>query len=519
MTLGFMMKKEAESLGFEVRVVLDRSDGNMDEELELKNVHIRAGVASIDCKRGLKGSTVSVLFIIVVVCVVFSIFYDFGLRWGEEVESPFSASALRARGTERRGTLLGPSKTVNGAENIGDGEGGRKRENKAVFTAGEDAEGILTDKEAVKPFVHLDGMKHVPDDALIKRELRSDKFLMRDEDVIYLSEAAMTYAEACRAAGEENIYFKKGVLWGVVGKSKVGVQNADLKDGIEVFRRYMSEILVSAQSAHMFLTKNSRRKGVGFALIVDYGFDELRPEQLELFDYVISNRIPREVAKYMPNGIGWGGKVSSMLFTPFEKTLYVDGDTHFCADLYPEFTALDYANIAFAPDYRASQRLQGSLRLNFNAGVILYRKSSIVATLMYDVIQSIFITRKGDQAAWANRLMEFSRFGNLRISILTPRYHFQPCRETKQNCVVTGEVILLHGRCWKPRRKNRSLPDEKDSTAKFCRHINNYAGTRFVATNCKATHVYRIEHNPANLETSLVEVEPSSHTISGPDWV
>lgn len=366
---------------------------------------------------------------------------------------------------------------------------------------------VLMDKDGVEPFEHLNGMKHIPDDAPFKKELMSDSFLLRDENILYRSPAAIKYAEERKAAGDKNLYMTKGVIWGAVGSSVAGNQNADLKTGLDVFQRYITEISYSAQSARMFL-RDDDKNPVGFALVIDYALEDLLPEQIEMFDYIIYNRIPREAAEYFPDGIGWCGKVSILLFTPFEQTLYVDGDTRFCSDVRPEFESLSSASIALAHEHRGTAAQQGSMRFNFNAGVIVYRKSAVVATLMHDVIQSIMLQWKGDQPEWANRLMEFNRYGNVRVNILSPRFHMQPCRETKDRCVVSGDIILLHGRCWFPNTRN--LEQGAKATAKFCGHLNAYTGSRFVTTMCsgagKNLGIYKL--GVSKLDATLTEVEP-----------
>lgn len=367
-----------------------------------------------------------------------------------------------------------------------------------------DATSVLMDRDGVKPFKHLDGMKHIPDDALVKKDLLSDSFLLRGENVLYRSPAATKYAEERKAAKDKNLYMPSGVVWGVVGSSAVGKQNKDLKTGLEVFQRYMHDITCSAQSTRMFLEKNDQHP-VGLAVVIDFALEDMLPEQIEMFDYIIYNRIPAEAAEYFPHGIGWCGKVSIMLFTPFEQTLYVDADTRFCADVRPEFESLSSASIALAHEARASLAQHGSVRLNFNAGVIVYRKSAVVATLMHDVIQSIMLNQRGDQVEWANRLMEFRRFGNVRVNILSSRFHMQPCRyEAKERCVVSGDVILLHGRCWFWSIK--TLEEDKNAIKKFCGHLNSYKGSRLVTTMCKP--------NGKNLGIHRLALERFSATLT-----
>lgn len=365
-------------------------------------------------------------------------------------------------------------------------------------------EEVLMDTENLKPFAPIDGMKSIPDDAEIKKELMSKDWFFREENIMYRSKFAVNFAK--RAPPGRSIYPPRGIIWGAVGSSKVGGQGKSVTDGLDVFKRYMVEISKSAQSARMYLSDRSKKQ-TGLALVIDYGLEHLLPEQIELFDYIIYNRIPELAAEQYPDGIAWCGKVSILLFTPFDKTIYVDGDTRFCSDVNPEYAALLSASIALASEHRAPQNQQNNLLLNFNAGVIVYRKTRMVAMLMHDVIQTILLEWRGDQSVWAERLMETSRYGNFRVNVLSPRFHLQPCRATKENCVISGDVIILHGRCWLSDAAHLNLEDTKVKTAAFCSKLNAYDGSRFVVNSCGKFGVYKLSTNGVDASITNVEAE------------
>lgn len=151
-----------------------------------------------------------------------------------------------------------------------------------------------------------------------------------------------------------------------------------------------------------------------------------------------------------------------MLLTPFEETLYLDGDIRFCSDMKLEFESILSGHITMAWERREA------FDYYFNAEVILYRKNRVVATLMLDVIQAIFLEKTGDQIQWAKRLKVFHQFAHIRINVLPPRMYFQTCRTYKDACIVTEEVILLYGHCWLTLVSKLSL----EEVQKFCNSIN-----------------------------------------------
>ncbi|KAA8495538.1 hypothetical protein FVE85_1693 [Porphyridium purpureum] len=371
------------------------------------------------------------------------------------------------------------------------------RKNDAKEEVDEDQYLFEDEEDGVHVFHHVLAHLSVPDTIVgnrLKNELLKDAWLFRESLIMYQSETAKkarnarNTSDAFVGAQVVSSAFRLGIVYGVSGTSKVGGQGQNVSSEDSVFQKYMVEIAHSVQSLRLVLKSN-----IGVALIVDKPMDALKSEHSKLFDYIIYNPVLEDAHDSFPGGLGWIIKLLIMLYTPFQRTLYVDGDTRFCSDPKEIFDGLKYSAIALARDVRSPHLhiLRGQ-NLDFNGGVILYRKIHTVATLMHEIVRVLLNhPGEGDQKYWGIELEDFESFGNVRYHVLPPRFHFQPCRHDKGECFVDGAVVLLHGRCWLG-------VHDPPNPAQFCDYLNSYQDTRFIHTDCSKLRVYKVDIEPAN---------------------
>ena len=122
-------------------------------------------------------------------------------------------------------------------------------------------------------------------------------------------------------------------------------------------------------------------------------------------------------------------KVEYMSKTPFERTLYLDSDTALNADIRGMFAVLDRFDLALAHAHHRQPRQGARNRLDipaafpeFNAGVILYRKTPEVILLLeewWQRFQQAADTIRHDQVS----LRELLWLTDLRVATLPPEYN------------------------------------------------------------------------------------------------
>mmetsp|Transcript_12905 Transcript_12905/g.39706 ORF Transcript_12905/g.39706 Transcript_12905/m.39706 type:complete len:479 (+) Transcript_12905:305-1741(+) len=350
-----------------------------------------------------------------------------------------------------------------------------RSQNEGILMTGQD--------DGTTRFKYSPIMQHVPDDHPLKVDMLAEGWMLEDRYIMYRSDAAIKFAKESEERGRSSPYFEKGVIYGISGASRVGGQGRGIDDALEVFLRYLGEVEKSASSL-----RRVQNSDLGIALVVDLPIEHMPDDKLWLFDYIIYNRISEESRQYYPHGMGWSVKPIVMLHTPFEKTLFVDADTMFCASPEEEFDALKIASIALAREQRLRDTsIMRQMRLDINSGVIAYRKNKIISVLMRDVTRQLIKRQTvGDQPIFGSQLRQFEKYGNLRYHILKPRFHLQSCREDKSGCVIDGEVVVIHGRCF----GNISKPKGMDN---FCANLNTYQGTRLILTDCHQLHVFKLD--------------------------
>eukprot|EP00186_Timspurckia_oligopyrenoides_P003635 CAMPEP_0182450356 /NCGR_PEP_ID=MMETSP1172-20130603/40736_1 /TAXON_ID=708627 /ORGANISM="Timspurckia oligopyrenoides, Strain CCMP3278" /LENGTH=404 /DNA_ID=CAMNT_0024647933 /DNA_START=291 /DNA_END=1505 /DNA_ORIENTATION=- len=354
-----------------------------------------------------------------------------------------------------------------------------------------------------------------------KSKVNNNKWLLQTELILYQSDRS------------KNASFSRGIIYGISGDSQVGLytkqlnqSTADNKSLAEfIFDKYLEEVSQAVQSVHyalepypedMKFLKKSAKIPIGTALVIDKrSFLKRIPSNVvQLFDYIIYNPLTRQSAEggLFSNGIGWGVKLTTMLHSPFWETIYVDADTRFCSHPFELFDVLSISPIALARDVRTKVKfVRRSLKLDFNAGVVVYQKTDGVAKLMHEIFRILLNNvHHGDQSYWMDTMENAKAFGELRYHVLSPRFHLQPCKGDTGSCFIEGPVVIVHGRCW-------LTVKDPAGTRKFCRYLNKDLDTRLVRTNCNKLKVYKVEsgdglNSTLNTVPQFIQIQPQNNT-------
>lgn len=146
-------------------------------------------------------------------------------------------------------------------------------------------------------------------------------------------------------------------------------------------------------------------------------------------------------------------KINGMLKSPFERTVFLDADTHVNAPFPELFNILDQFDIAAAiaayghqpPNEVHGEAIPFQQPPSFpiyNTGVISYRNSTKLKEFfqewqkMYSGAHELGHRNFTDQESFADRLYH----SNLRLATLTQEYNFRVASR------IGGEVKIIHGR-------------------------------------------------------------------------
>jgi hypothetical protein len=200
------------------------------------------------------------------------------------------------------------------------------------------------------------------------------------------------------------------------------------------------------------------------------------PIDSDLFDYVIKLDSPQ---------YGYVDKISGMLATPFERTLYLDTDTHICGSFPELFDLLDQFDIAVASTVFGHQPPNEIHETNipnatdafpqpqafpiYNTGVVAYESTHMLLSFLRrwkerftgnGPLSNRYI---GDQEAFAAELYE----SNLRIASLTDEYN---CRGAGR---LAGEVKIIHATHEENRQKCSKFNAETGEVRTFIERWNS----------------------------------------------
>lgn len=153
-----------------------------------------------------------------------------------------------------------------------------------------------------------------------------------------------------------------------------------------------------------------------------------------------------EVRKIERPRYSFGDKVPPLKESPFDRTLFLDTDTHICAPIHDLFDVLDRFDIAVshAPYRPARPSITPSCFCEFNSGVIAYRMNSETRQFFDKWLQlyQAFVATTGmteDQPTLRQALYE----SPIGLYILPPEYNF---RTVMPGFSGRGPVKILHGR-------------------------------------------------------------------------
>jgi hypothetical protein len=161
-----------------------------------------------------------------------------------------------------------------------------------------------------------------------------------------------------------------------------------------------------------------------------------------------------EFTNFQPSGNPYSDKIRVMLATPFDKTLYLDTDTHVLSDPSELFELLENFDIAaaHAPGYRRQldPRVPKAF-YEFNTGVVVYRNSPGVQEFLRAWLETYeawlreppfprAAKRRGpaDQPAFRRCLWD----KRLPIYVLGPEYNYR----LKVPGMLVERVSIIHGR-------------------------------------------------------------------------
>jgi len=139
-------------------------------------------------------------------------------------------------------------------------------------------------------------------------------------------------------------------------------------------------------------------------------------------------------------------KMPGLLLSPFDRTLYLDVDTHVCtpALLLEPFALLRYydAAMTFAPhqqnELRCARRAQTGQELVYNTGVIYFNRTALPFIANWLALSYNHAQRKGcrDQST----LHEAIRASPVKVASLSAVYNFRK----NDPFPMWGRVVLVH---------------------------------------------------------------------------
>lgn len=168
----------------------------------------------------------------------------------------------------------------------------------------------------------------------------------------------------------------------------------------------------------------------------------------------------------------FGDSILKPSMTPYDKTLFLDSDTHICGDITDVFELLDRFDIAAAhnPGSRVPEAVSGYKPQDlpdafplYNTGVIAYRDTEAVNEFFADWEDTYFRSKTGsglNQPAFRKTLFQ----SDLEIATLPSEYNLR-IRYKGSTGFMTDTVKIVHGR----------HPAELSTVAK---HMNAKTGMR-----------------------------------------
>jgi hypothetical protein len=166
-------------------------------------------------------------------------------------------------------------------------------------------------------------------------------------------------------------------------------------------------------------------------------WSDVNPHRNDLFENVVEILNPAH---------SFEDKIKPLAESPFQKTIFLDTDTHVCTPLHDVYHVLDRFDFAAAhPAMRVTmaQNLPDAFP-EVNSGFLAYRSNAEVKTLFAD-----WLERYANHVQTTGRLddqppLRMALYhSNLRILILPPEYNL---RTILPGAIGRGPVRVIHGR-------------------------------------------------------------------------
>lgn len=197
--------------------------------------------------------------------------------------------------------------------------------------------------------------------------------------------------------------------------------------------KYLKEALSSARSLKKY------EPDIDICIVTD------RPEMVPLHD-AIDQLVKCDSP---PKSLILRAKIDALMRSPYNKTLFLDSDTHICGPIMHMFDVLDHYDIAMTiaprrvdPGWVTKDTDIPSWFPEFNSGVILMRKSLSTARFILEWRQMYMDYGKWNDQISLRASMHAGLAYGLSVYSMPPEYN---CRIL---CMaqVGGKVLILHGR-------------------------------------------------------------------------
>jgi hypothetical protein len=208
--------------------------------------------------------------------------------------------------------------------------------------------------------------------------------------------------------------------------------------------------IVYSVSGEGYLTEalNSARSSLRFNRVPHLIFSDLDRSLPSTNGELLSIRL------YDPTGDPFADKITNLEASPFQRSIFLDSDTHVTGDLLPLLELLEHFDMAaaLAPGYRGREDPEVPVSFyEFNVGVLSWRSNEATASFFTDwlatyskmTLERPFPTieeRYGGYEQPAFRRCSWR--SETRICTLGPEYNYRPRRPGS----VVERVHVIHGR-------------------------------------------------------------------------
>jgi hypothetical protein len=220
--------------------------------------------------------------------------------------------------------------------------------------------------------------------------------------------------------------------------------------------------------------------------------------EIKYFNKILTSNF-NEVSTY-------GSKIFALQLTPYESTLFLDGDTFIGNQINGLFDILDYCDLSLCPERNNYHTVLNNYGLRcyesiseFNTGVILFRNSDKVKAflnLWKELYIKFYTVTYIDQLSFREAILE----SDIKLLPLNIEYNF---RGIASGQIAAGEVKILHERLSGWSYSNANLEQIKKLEKRFI-IINKSKAKRIVLSVFAFTLVFKSRYMPINLFKSIL---------------